>query len=120
MWIALALAPTAHATDWYGYFYGDVVLEDGDVVSGYLSAEGSIVLPAGVTVTILPPGVLYAKRVILDGDLVADGFGESPGAGGASPLLAGADGVSGGAGGPPGDCIHGGGGGGRRLRRGRR
>src|SRR5690606_1191482 len=94
----------------------DVVLADGDVVSGTFTNVGEFVVPAGATVTVEPGTALVveAEVIRIEGTLDGTGAGHAGGTGPDAPMSNGAagEGPGAGGGGTYGGCVRGGGGGG--------
>ncbi len=113
------LASLAWAVDWVGgdYAGADLVLQDGDTLTGDFTGVGLLWLPSGATATLGSSAVsVSASRIVIDGRLVGVGVGHAGGRGGVAPCgyraTDGEPGDLGGDGGVGGVCDFGGGGGG--------
>jgi hypothetical protein len=116
--LLLLAAGPAYATNYVGadWMGADLILANGDSVTGVFTNVGSFEIPVGAKVHV-GRGVeleVYADNVTVDGVLDASGTGS---AGGAPVPINGitgnvGKGVGFGGGGLPGPCVHGGGGGG--------
>jgi hypothetical protein len=115
-------AVSALATDHVGADWGgaDLILADGDTLTGVFTGVGLLHVPPGATVGLAPGAdvTVLAARIVVDGEIDGRGAGDAGAAGGSPlPYGYGADGgagvgAGGGGGGPGGGCLYAGGGGG--------
>ncbi len=116
MALALGFSTSARATTYttQDFFGSDLILLDGDVLSGALTNIGTFEIPLGATVLVDPGIVLEvsAATIVILGDLDGVGAGALGGLGGPPGAVDGSIGAGpgGGGGGSGGPCVHGGGG----------